>query len=161
MFTVPLALVGVVIGLTVFNYPMSVPVFMGIIILTGIVVNNAIVMIDYVNHLRWHGIEAHHAIITGASVRLRPILITTFTTCLGMLPMALSRAEGSEIRSPMAVAISSGLLFAMGLTLFVIPVVYSILSGVSFKGLSKHDLQEIEVDSTGAPVVVGSDGVME
>ena len=155
MFTIPLALVGVVIGLTIFGYPLSVPVFMGIIILTGVVVNNAIVMIDYINHLRWHGIEGHHAIIEGAAVRLRPILITTFTTCLGMLPMALSRAEGSEMRSPMAVAISFGLFFAMGLTLFVIPVVYSILSRISFKGLNKHDLQEIETDRRGVPVVGG------
>ena len=133
MFTIPLALVGVIIGLTLFGYPVSVPVFMGIIILTGVVVNNAIVMIDYINHLRWHGTEQHEAILEGASVRLRPILITTFTTCLGMLPMALSRTEGAEIRSPMAVAISFGLLFAMGLTLFVIPVVYSIFSGIRFK----------------------------
>ncbi len=155
MFTIPLALVGVVIGLAIFGYPVSVPVFMGIIILTGVVVNNAIVMIDYINHLRWHGIEAHHAIIEGAAVRLRPILITTLTTCLGMLPMALSRAEGAEMRSPMAVAISFGLFFAMGLTLVVIPVVYSIMSRISFKGLSKHDLQEIETDHTGVPVVVG------
>jgi HAE1 family hydrophobic/amphiphilic exporter-1 len=123
--------------------------------LTGVVVNNAIVMIDYINHLRWHGIEGHHAIIEGAAVRLRPILITTFTTCLGMLPMALSRAEGSEMRSPMAVAISFGLFFAMGLTLFVIPVVYSILSRISFKGLNRHDLQEIETDQRGVPVVGG------
>ena len=154
MFTIPLALVGVIIGLTLFQYPLSVPVFMGIIILTGIVVNNAIVMIDYINHLRGHDIEAHHAIIEGAAVRLRPILITTFTTCLGMLPMALSRAEGSEMRSPMAVAISFGLLFAMALTLFVIPVVYSIMSRIPFKGLSKADLREIEVDHRGVPVVV-------
>ena len=158
MFTIPLALVGVIVGLALFNYPLSVPVFMGIIILTGIVVNNAIVMIDYINHLRWHKIEAHHAIIEGAAVRLRPILITTLTTCLGMLPMALSRAEGSEMRSPMAVAISFGLLFAMVLTLFVIPVVYSIMSRISFKGLSKEDLREIETDHQGVPVVVGGKG---
>ena len=155
MFTIPLALVGVIIGLSIFGYPLSVPVFMGIIILTGVVVNNAIVMIDYINHLRWHNIEGHHAIIEGAAVRLRPVLITTLTTCLGMLPMALSQAEGSEMRSPMAVSISFGLFFAMGLTLFVIPVVYSILSRISFKGLSKDNLREIEFDRHGVPVVSG------
>ncbi|MBD3307075.1 MMPL family transporter, partial [candidate division KSB3 bacterium] len=151
MFTVPLAVIGVVIGLLLFGYILSVPVFMGVIILTGVVVNNSIVMIDYVNHLRWHGIEARQAILEGTAVRLRPILITTLTTCLGMLPMALSRAEGSEMRSPMAVAICFGLFFAMGLTLFVIPVVYSILSRISFKGLTRKDLHALELDHRALP----------
>jgi len=95
--------------------------------LAGIAVNNAIVMIDYINQLRRRGMEKMEAIIQGASVRLRPILITSFTTIFGMLPMALSRSEGAEMRSPMAIAVVGGLFTSMMLTLFIIPTIYSLL----------------------------------
>jgi HAE1 family hydrophobic/amphiphilic exporter-1 len=106
---------------------------MGILILTGIVVNNAIVMIDYTERLQKRGIAIAEAIVEGAVVRVRPILITAITTILGMLPMALSQSEGAELRSPMAVAVASGLLFSTFLTLFIIPMVYSIVNRVSYK----------------------------
>jgi len=131
MFTLPLAYIGVVIGLTVMGKTMSVPAFMGLIILMGIVVNNGIVMIDYINRLRWGGMEKADAIVKAAGVRLRPILITSITTICGMLPMALSTGEGSEMRSPMAVAVASGLLFAMVFTLFVVPAAYSIVDAIA------------------------------
>jgi HAE1 family hydrophobic/amphiphilic exporter-1 len=133
MFTVPLAFIGVVFGLLVFGKTLSVPSVMGILILTGIVVNNAIVMIDYINRLRKKGLAYAEAIVEGAAVRVRPILITAITTILGMLPMALSQSEGAELRSPMAVAVASGLLFSTFLTLFVIPIVYSIVNRVSYR----------------------------
>jgi len=133
MFTVPLAFIGVIFGLYGFGKTLSVPALMGVLILTGIVVNNAIVMIDYINRLRRNGIEFGTAIVEGALVRVRPILVTAITTILGMLPMALSHSEGAELRSPMAVAVASGLLFATFLTLFIIPIVYSIVNGVSYK----------------------------
>jgi len=133
MFTVPLAFIGVVFGLYGFGKTLSVPALMGVLILTGIVVNNAIVMIDYINRLKKSGIEFGAAIIEGASVRVRPILVTAITTILGMLPMALSHTEGAELRSPMAVAVASGLLFSTFLTLFIIPIVYSIVNRVSYK----------------------------
>jgi HAE1 family hydrophobic/amphiphilic exporter-1 len=133
MFTVPLAFIGVVFGLFVFGKTLSVPALMGILILSGIVVNNAIVMIDYINRLRKGGIEFREAIVEGAVVRVRPILVTAITTILGMLPMALSHTEGAELRSPMAVAVASGLLFSTFLTLFVIPIVYSIFHRVSYR----------------------------
>ncbi len=133
MFTVPLAFIGVVFGLYGFGKTLSVPALMGVLILTGIVVNNAIVMIDYINRLQKSGIAFGAAILEGASVRVRPILVTAITTILGMLPMALSHTEGAELRSPMAVAVASGLLFSTFLTLFIIPIVYSLVNRVSYK----------------------------
>lgn len=142
MFTVPLGLIGVVVGLAIFRMTLSVPAFMGFIILSGIVVNNAIVMIDYINQLRRQGLERLEAIIEGASVRMRPILITSLTTILGILPMGLSGTEGSEMRNPLGVTIAFGLFFAMGLTLFVIPLVYTVVDSLSGKllRLSRHAL---------------------
>jgi HAE1 family hydrophobic/amphiphilic exporter-1 len=133
MFTVPLAFIGVVFGLYGFGKTLSVPALMGVLILTGIVVNNAIVMIDYINRLKKSGVDFGAAIVEGASVRVRPILVTAITTILGMLPMALSHTEGAELRSPMAVAVASGLLFSTFLTLFIIPIIYSIVNRVSYR----------------------------
>jgi HAE1 family hydrophobic/amphiphilic exporter-1 len=133
MFTVPLAFIGVVFGLFAFGKTLSVPALMGILILSGIVVNNAIVMVDYIDRLRKQGIEFREAIVEGAVVRVRPILVTAITTILGMLPMALSHTEGAELRSPMAVAVASGLLFSTFLTLFIIPIAYSIVNRVSYR----------------------------
>jgi HAE1 family hydrophobic/amphiphilic exporter-1 len=133
MFTLPLAYVGMVAGLGLTGRSLSVPSFMGLIILMGIVVNNGIVMIDYINHLRTQGKEKAEAIIEGASVRLRPILITSATTISAMLPMAFSTSEGSEMRSPMAISVASGLMFAMVLTLFVVPSAYSMIESLSSK----------------------------
>jgi len=137
MFTLPLAYIGVVFGLMATGKTLSVPAFMGLIILMGIVVNNGIVMIDYINRLRKAGMERSQAVIQGATVRLRPILITSITTIVGMLPMALSTSEGAEMRSPMAVAVAFGLLFAMALTLLVIPCVYSLVDSLSLKVRTK------------------------
>ena len=133
MFTVPLGFIGVVAGLLAFGRTLSVPALMGIMILTGIAVNNGIVMIDYVNRLRKRGMEFGEAIVEGAAVRVRPILVTAVTTILGMLPMALSHTEGAELRAPMAIAVASGLLFSTFLTLFIIPIAYSIVHRVSYK----------------------------
>ena len=129
MFTIPLALIGVIFFLLISGKTLSVPSFMGVIMLAGIAVNNAIVMIDYVNQLRRRGLSRHEAILEGCSVRLRPVLITSFTTILGVLPMALSRSQGAEMRSPMAVAIMGGLLTSTFLTLFVIPLFYDLFDG--------------------------------
>ena len=133
MFTVPLGFIGVIAGLLAFGRTLSVPALMGIMILTGIAVNNGIVMIDYVNRLRKRGMEFGEAIVEGAAVRVRPILVTAVTTILGMLPMALSHTEGAELRAPMAIAVASGLLFSTFLTLFIIPIAYSIVHRVSYR----------------------------
>jgi HAE1 family hydrophobic/amphiphilic exporter-1 len=127
LFTIPLSLVGAVLLLYVTGKPLSVLVFIGVIMLAGIVVNNAIVLIDYINTLRRGGLAKGEAIRRAASVRFRPILMTTATTVLGLVPMALGLGEGGEIRSPMAITVIGGLIVSTLLTLIVIPVVYSIL----------------------------------
>ena len=95
--------------------------------LAGIVVNNAIVLVDYINQLRARGMEKMEAILTAGKVRLRPILMTTSTTVLGLLPMAMGMGDGAEIRTPMAITVIVGLLTSTILTLIVIPTVYSVL----------------------------------
>jgi len=127
MFTVPLALIGVIAVLYLGEIPLSVVVFIGMIMLAGIVVNNAIVLVDYINTLRRGGMEKLEAIVQAGSVRLRPILMTTMTTVLGLLPMALGLGEGAEIRTPMAITVIAGLTSSTFLTLVVIPTVYSLV----------------------------------
>ena len=127
MFTVPLALIGVVVALYLAQVALSVVVFIGLIMLAGIVVNNAIVLIDYINTLRRTGMEKTEAIIQAGAVRLRPIAMTTATTVLGLLPMALGLGEGAEIRTPMALTVIAGLISSTFLTLVVIPTVYSLV----------------------------------
>ena len=127
MFTVPLALIGVVVALYWAQVPISVVVFIGLIMLAGIVVNNAIVLVDYINTLRRNGMEKTQAIIQAGEVRLRPIAMTTATTVLGLLPMALGLGEGAEIRTPMALTVIAGLISSTFLTLVVIPTVYSLV----------------------------------
>jgi len=124
MFTIPMAFVGTVLGLKWLGLNLSVVVFLGMIMLAGIVVNNAIVLVDYANRLRGRGLALREAIIRAGCVRLRPILMTTATTVLGLLPMALGLGDGAEIRTPMAVAVICGLLTSTVLTLFVIPTIY-------------------------------------
>ena len=124
LFTVPVALVGVVAALFVTGSTVSVMVLLGVIILVGIVVNNGIVLIDYTNQLRDRGLSRREALIEAGQVRLRPIIMTTMTTVLGLLPMALGWGEGSEVRSPMAITVMGGLLFATLLTLILVPVLY-------------------------------------
>ncbi len=127
LFTIPLSLVGAAVLLFIARKPVNVLVFIGVIMLAGIVVNNAIVLVDYINVLRREGRGKYEAIRRAANVRFRPILMTTATTVLGLVPMALGLGEGGEIRSPMALTVIGGLVFSTLLTLIVIPVVYSIL----------------------------------
>jgi len=124
MFTIPMAFVGTVLGLKMLGINLSVVVFLGMIMLAGIVVNNAIVLVDYANTLRGRGLALREAIIQAGCVRLRPILMTTATTVLGLLPMAVGLGDGAEIRTPMAVAVICGLLTSTVLTLLVIPTIY-------------------------------------
>lgn len=126
LFTIPLALIGAVLALWITGSTVSVVVFIGLILLAGIVVNNAIVLIDLINQLRAKGLAKFEAIIEGGHSRLRPILMTMLTTSLGLLPLALGFGEGAEVRSPMAITVIGGLTVSTLLTLVVIPVVYSI-----------------------------------
>jgi HAE1 family hydrophobic/amphiphilic exporter-1 len=127
LFSVPFSLIGVVGTLFLFGISLSVVVLIGMILLAGIVVNNAIILIDYTNRLRAQGLAKLEALKQAGEVRLRPILMTTATTVLGLLPMAISHGEGSELRAPMALTVIGGLLISTALTLVIIPVVYSIL----------------------------------
>ncbi len=133
MFEMPLAFIGVGLALFITGQSLSLPSFMGVIMLAGIVVNNAIVLIDYVNQLRKKGMNKFDALVKGGTTRLRPILITSITTILGMLPMALARQEGAEMMRPMAIAVIGGLLVSTLLTLVVIPVIYSLVEKFSKK----------------------------
>ncbi len=127
MVTIPLAFVGSVIGLHWMGMNVSVVVFLGLIMLAGIVVNNAIVLVDYTNTLRSRGMDLREAVIEACRVRLRPILMTTATTVLGLFPLALGLGEGAEIRAPMAVTVIGGLLSSTLLTLVTIPTLYYLL----------------------------------
>lgn len=129
MFTVPLAFVGVAYAMVWTGTDLSIMVFLGGIILAGIVVNNAIVLVDYTNQLRARGRTKREAIIEAGTVRLRPILMTTVTTVLGLLPMVLTAGEGAEMRRPMAITVMSGLSSATVLTLLIIPMVYDLFGG--------------------------------
>jgi len=128
LFTIPLAFFGTMLTLYLLGISLSIVVFLGMIMLAGIVVNNAIVLVDYINILRSRGLELTEAVVTAGSVRLRPILMTTATTTLGLLPMALGLGDGAELRTPMAVAVISGLLISTLLTLFIIPSIYTQVS---------------------------------
>jgi HAE1 family hydrophobic/amphiphilic exporter-1 len=127
LFSIPLAAVGVAIALWLTGTSLSVIVFIGLIMLAGIVVNNAIVLLDLINHLRERGMDRMSAIREGARLRLRPIMMTTLTTVLGLLPMALGIGQGAEMRTPMAITVIGGLLTSTLLTLLVVPVMYSLL----------------------------------
>lgn len=129
LVSLPLAVVGVVLTLLLTGTSLSVVAVIGMIVLAGVVVNNAIVLVDYINRLRAQGLDRLAAIRQGGKARLRPILITTTTTVLGLAPLALGLGEGSEIQQPLALTVIAGLLSSTLLTLVVIPVVYQVFTG--------------------------------
>ncbi|WXR62313.1 efflux RND transporter permease subunit [Peptostreptococcaceae bacterium AGR-M142] len=133
MLSVPFALSGGFIALFITGRSLSVPAFIGVIMLSGIVVNNAIVLVDYINKLRERGYERKEAIIKAGFTRFRPILMTTMTTILGLLPLALGIGDGAATQAPMATVVIGGLLLSTLLTLAFIPVVYSIFDDLVLK----------------------------
>jgi HAE1 family hydrophobic/amphiphilic exporter-1 len=143
LLTIPLAFVGVVGVLLWLQMPMSVVVFLGAIMLAGIVVNNAIVLVDYAGRLKARGMSTAEALEMAGRVRLRPILMTTLTTMLGLAPMALGLGDGAEIRAPMAITVVSGLGLSTLLTLIVIPTLYAGIDELrSFFGVSDEPRAE-------------------
>lgn len=126
MFTVPLMVIGVAIALTATRTPISLTAIIGVIVLAGIVVNNAIVLVDYINQKKEAGLRSYDAIVESVKNRARPILMTALTTILGLIPLALGVGEGTEINQPMGITVIGGLISSTFLTLFVIPVVYSL-----------------------------------
>ncbi|MBD3584713.1 efflux RND transporter permease subunit [Salinimonas sp. HHU 13199] len=137
LFAVPLAGAGSVYGLWLTGTNISVVVFIGLIMLCGIAVNNAIVLVDRINQLRAQGMDRHTAIIEAATTRLRPIVMTTLTTILGLLPMAIGVGEGAEVRTPMAVTVIFGLLFCSVITLILLPVLYAVFDRKRFDNASE------------------------
>jgi HAE1 family hydrophobic/amphiphilic exporter-1 len=155
MLTIPLAFVGTVITLKVLGMNLSIVVFLGMIMLAGIVVNNAIVLVDYINTLRKRDIPRDEAIITAGTVRLRPILMTTATTVLGLMPLALGFGDGAELRSPMAIAVISGLISSTALTLVVVPTIYAVLDTLIARLFSSS---RVKVSTPGRPQLDARDG---
>jgi multidrug efflux pump subunit AcrB len=127
LLSIPFCLIGVNLGLEYTGLPLSMPVWLGLIMLAGIVVNNAIVLVEYIEIERDSGKEKLQAIVDAVAVRLRPIMMTTLTTVFGMLPLAMAWAEGSEMLQPLAVTLISGLLFATLVSLLLVPVFYQLL----------------------------------
>lgn len=127
MFSVPLMIIGVAIGLFVTNTPISVTAIIGLLVLVGIVVNNGIVLVDYINQRKAAGLSSFDSIISAVRDRVRPILMTALTTILGLLPLALGIGEGTEMNQPMGIAVIGGLISSTFLTLYIVPVIYSLI----------------------------------
>ncbi len=132
MGAIPLALIGVVLALVMTGLPMSAPVMLGVILLAGVVVNNGILLVEYFEIRRDGGaVPRMEAVLAAAPLRVRPIVMTVLTTVVGMLPLALNSAEGGELMNPMAVAVIGGLTLSTVLTLFVVPCLYLMLTGLA------------------------------
>jgi len=125
--TVPVGIIGLAAAILVFNYPLNLPVLVGVLTLSGVVVNNAIVMVTVIKQLRKDNRPLRWAIVEGAKMRLRPIMMTTLTTVIALLPTALSRAEGQELESPIAWTVILGLSITTLFTLFGVPSLFELL----------------------------------
>ena len=144
MVTVPLAITGGMIALLLSWNEISVVGMMGFILLMGIVVNNAIVLIDCINRFRQEGMDKKTAIIEAGAVRMRPVIMTALTTILGLMPLALGFGSGAEMMQPVAIVCIGGLAYATFMTLIMIPVFYDILNRKEIRHLSSEELQELE-----------------
>ncbi|HSM04437.1 MAG TPA: efflux RND transporter permease subunit [Longimicrobiales bacterium] len=153
LLSIPLSLIGVAAALYVTQSSLSAPVLLGVILLAGIVVNNAILLVEYIEQFQVEGHTRTEAVIEAGAVRLRPILMTSLTTGVGMLPLALGIGEGSSLMQPLAVAVVGGLLVSTLLTLFVVPSAYLILHGIVDR--LKHLVLRREVDDMRAEPVAG------
>lgn len=145
MFTIPLAFTGGFLGLLITGFDVSVVALLGFVMLCGIIVNNGIVLVDYIKNLRLEGKERREAIVEAGKTRMRPILITAITTVLGLSTMALGIGTGSEIMQPIAIVCIGGLLYATIMTLYIVPVIYDILSKKELRKVSESDLEEIDI----------------
>ncbi len=139
MFTIPLAFTGGLLALVICHYEISMVALLGVLLLAGIVVNNGIVLVDTINRYRLSGMERHEAIVKAGQTRMRPVLMTAFTTIFGLLTMTLGMGIGSEMLQPMAAVVVGGLAYATALTLFFVPIVYD--------AINKKELKRRDVDS--------------
>ena len=145
MFTIPLAFTGGFIALLLCGMEVSVIALVGFIMLTGIIVNNGIVLVDYVNQLRMEGMERRQAIIEAGTTRMRPILMTSVTTVLGLIDMATNDAAGTAMMQPVAVVCIGGLIYATLMTLFVVPCIYDLLNKKELRTVNEEDLKILDI----------------
>ena len=145
MFTIPLAFTGGFIALLLCGMEVSVISLIGFIMLTGIIVNNGIVLVDYINQLRQDGMERREAIIEAGTTRMRPILMTSITTILGLIDMATNDAAGTAMMQPVAVVCIGGLVYATLMTLFVVPCIYDILNKKELRSVREEDLKMLDI----------------
>ena len=139
MFTIPLAFTGGLLALWITGMEISVISMLGFLVLAGVVVNNGIVFVDYVNQLRLEGMEKTEALVLAGRTRIRPILMTALTTILGLFTLALGIGEGADMLQPMAVVTIGGLTYATLLTLFVVPALYSLFHRKPMKKIELED----------------------
>ena len=145
MFTVPLAFTGGMLGLLVTGQDVSVVALLGFVMLVGVIVNNAIVLVDCINRFRLDdGLDRHTAIVEAGAVRMRPVLMTAVTTILGLLPLAIGIGDGAEMMQPIAIVCIGGLIYATLMTLIIIPVMYSLLSKKYMTDIKAEDLEIID-----------------
>ena len=144
MFTIPLAFTGGFLALLICNMEISVISLIGFVMLTGVIVNNGIVLVDYINQLRLEGMERRSAIVEAGITRMRPILMTTTTTVLGLLDMAVRASAGTAMMRPVAVVCIGGLLYATLMTLYVVPCIYDIFHKKELRRVSDEDLKLLE-----------------
>lgn len=145
IFTLPLSIIGVMFSLLITNNPLSIIAFVGIILLLGIVVNNSILLVDYINQQKEKGMPVLEAIEKSVQDRFRPIVITALTTALGMLPLAIGIGEGAELIAPMGIVVIGGLISSTFLTLFIIPIIYSYFDSETRKMNKKYMTPEGEI----------------
>lgn len=144
MFTIPLAFTGGFLGLLITGFDVSVVALIGFIMLCGIIVNNGIVLVDYINKLRLEGVDRTEAIVEAGRTRMRPILITALTTVLGLSVMALGIGTGAEMMQPLAIVCIGGLLYATFMTLYIIPVIYDAFNKKELRKVDESDLEDID-----------------
>ncbi|MGN0735008.1 MAG: efflux RND transporter permease subunit [Anaerovoracaceae bacterium] len=140
MFTIPLAFTGGLLALLIFGKELSIIAMIGLILLMGVIVNNGIVLVDYTNQLRGRGLTKRQAIIEAGATRMRPVMMTSLTTILGLIVMAIGKTAGTDMMQPIALVCIGGLLYATVLTLLVVPVIYDIFNGEEYKAAKKEDL---------------------
>lgn len=145
MFTIPLAFTGGLLALLLCGMELSIISLVGFIMLTGIIVNNGIVLVDYVNQLRLGGMDRTEAIVEAGKTRMRPILMTSLTTILGLIDMALGRTAGTSLMQPVAVVCIGGLLYATLMTLFVVPCIYDIMNKKALRSVREEDLELLDM----------------
>ena len=141
MFTIPLAFTGGLLGLLITGFEISVISMLGFVMLCGIIVNNGIVLVDYINQLRLDGVSKKEAIIEAGVTRMRPILMTSITTILGLIVMALGQEEGAAMMQPIAIVSIGGLIYATALTLIVIPCLYDMMNKKEMRKIDAKDLE--------------------